>query len=212
MDSCARKRKRLLDLGCGTGHDLARWRSEGYSCAGLDAAEEMVSEARARNPGMPIQLGDCHALPFPDCTFEIVVAIELLRYLADVPKALGEIRRVLQPSGVFIGTVMSPFSLSGYPLVNLITSRLSLPGFVRLRQHFHSRRRLASLLESEAFYLQESRGVCFITMPQKIAERIAPPLFRFSLRLTARVDGIMSKYRDLSDFGLHLVFRAARRA
>jgi ubiquinone/menaquinone biosynthesis C-methylase UbiE len=38
---------RLLDVGCGTGHQLLRWRAGGYEVAGVDGSDAMLAEARA---------------------------------------------------------------------------------------------------------------------------------------------------------------------
>ena len=42
---------RLLDVGCGTGHQMLRWRSWGYEVAGVDGSDEMLAHARDNNPG-----------------------------------------------------------------------------------------------------------------------------------------------------------------
>ena len=46
---------RILDLGCGTGLEIQRILKAGHRVVGLDGAEQMVSLARARNPGIEIK-------------------------------------------------------------------------------------------------------------------------------------------------------------
>lgn len=201
----------LLDLGCGTGHHLRRWSEAGYACSGLDAAAEMVAEARGRNPELRVEQGSVYGLPFPDGSFDIVVSIEVLRYLSDVPAALREVRRVLRPGGHFIATITSPLSLTGYPLLNRVTGRLPIPGFVNLPQHFHSVRQMRQMLEATQLTCEDMVGAAFVTAPQKIAERLAPPLFAWSLRLFEGVDRLLSRQRGLADLSMHVLLRASRR-
>jgi len=202
--------RRLLDVGCGTGHHLARWSGAGYVCSGLDAADEMLAEARGRNPGLCIEKGDVYGLPFGDSSFDVVIAIELLRYLAEVPAALREVARVLRPGGQFVATVMSPYSMSGYPILNLLTGRFAVPGFVHLKQHFHSRRAIIQMLRQSGLHYEEVCGVAFVTAPQKVAERLAPSMLRRSLELLEPVDRLLSALPALADLALHVVFRARR--
>ncbi|WP_248925871.1 class I SAM-dependent methyltransferase [Paenibacillus hamazuiensis] len=50
--------KKILDIGSGTGRDVAYLNSVGYETAGLDQSEEMLSWARERYPGLPFIYGD----------------------------------------------------------------------------------------------------------------------------------------------------------
>jgi ubiquinone/menaquinone biosynthesis C-methylase UbiE len=48
-----------------------------------------------------IARGSVAALPFPDCTFDIVTAVETHYYWPDLPANVREIFRVLKPGGTF---------------------------------------------------------------------------------------------------------------
>lgn len=62
----------------------------------------------ARDAGVEAELAvvDAHALPFEDESFEAVAANHMLYHLADLPKALGEIRRVLVGGGRLVATTI----------------------------------------------------------------------------------------------------------
>ena len=48
---------RIMDLGCGSGRDVARFRDHGYDAYGLDASEEMVRLAQ-KKLGIPVEVGN----------------------------------------------------------------------------------------------------------------------------------------------------------
>jgi SAM-dependent methyltransferase len=97
----------LLDIGCGPGTitvDLARHVAPG-PVIGLDAAPEVVEQARAHAAesgatSVDFETGDVYELRFPDDTFDVVHAHQVLQHLTDPVAALTEMRRVVRPGGV----------------------------------------------------------------------------------------------------------------
>jgi ubiquinone/menaquinone biosynthesis C-methylase UbiE len=96
----------LLDVGCGPGTitaDLARRVAPGR-VVGLDRVHEVLGKAsvQAGAQGVAIELaaGDVYALPFPDASFDVVHAHQVLQHLIDPVRALAEMRRVLRPGGL----------------------------------------------------------------------------------------------------------------
>jgi SAM-dependent methyltransferase len=88
----------VLDAGCGTGEFAERIRRElGAEVYALDLSSRMVELTIAR--GVDAQPGDLHALPFPDGTFDVVVANWVLHHLESVELGVGELARVLRPGG-----------------------------------------------------------------------------------------------------------------
>ncbi|MFF0445437.1 class I SAM-dependent methyltransferase [Streptomyces sp. NPDC004609] len=55
---CAPRPKTLLDIGCGTGHDVAGFDRDGLDCVGLDRQESMITYARERHPGLDFRVED----------------------------------------------------------------------------------------------------------------------------------------------------------
>ena len=99
----------LLDVGMGPGfltYDLAPVVGERGLVAGIDSSEVMVELARKRCEGRgpcEFKLGDATQLPFGDANFDAVTSTQVYEYVADMEKALAEVRRVLRPGGrVFI--------------------------------------------------------------------------------------------------------------
>ena len=96
--------KRMLDLCCGSG-DLC-FLAEGRgarSVTGADFTLPMLVVARRRAAGgarrSRFVQADALALPFAAASFDVVTISYGLRNIADIPRALGEMRRVLAPGG-----------------------------------------------------------------------------------------------------------------
>lgn len=88
---------RLLDLGCGGGHLLARARAD--SRVGVDRSLAMIRMTSRTAPGAHGIVGDAVSLPFADRAFDVVVSRAALQHVDDVERALRECVRVLRPGG-----------------------------------------------------------------------------------------------------------------
>lgn len=116
----APKGGKILDVGCGTGEHLKRALSHGLGAYGVEPAPAMLETARREVPQGTIEQGVATKLPFPDGTFDVVIMIEVLRYLhrSDVREALGEALRVLRPGGKLLVTLVNRWSLDGFYLLH----------------------------------------------------------------------------------------------
>ena len=117
----------VLDVGCGTGEYIRRVRALGLVGFGIEPAEMMRKVAIENNPGSTILDGVATALPFPDGAFDLVICIEVLRYLhrTDGRAALREMRRVLAPSGILFLTMVNKFALDGFYIHHRLRRALS---------------------------------------------------------------------------------------
>lgn len=113
---------RILDIGCGPGTitaDLAALVPDGR-VTGLDREPGILERARAvagerglTNVGFAA--GDVHALDFPDDTFCVVHAHQVLQHVGDPVRALREMRRVTRPGG-FVAVRDSDYAaMTWYP-------------------------------------------------------------------------------------------------
>jgi demethylmenaquinone methyltransferase/2-methoxy-6-polyprenyl-1,4-benzoquinol methylase len=113
---------RWLDLCCGTG-DMAflAEKTAGARVVGLDFTLPMLAVARRRRAAngslVTFVEADALSLPFADRSFGVVTAGYGLRNLADLPRGLAEIRRVLAPGG---RVVALDFGKPGNPVASAL--------------------------------------------------------------------------------------------
>jgi ubiquinone/menaquinone biosynthesis C-methylase UbiE len=93
---------RVLDVGCGTGALLEGYLDGGCEGHGVDLSPAMLGRARIRlGDRAKLRLGDAADLPYPDGSFDLVVAATLLHELGETVRqaALREMARVLANDG-----------------------------------------------------------------------------------------------------------------
>jgi len=171
---------RLLDIGCGTGHYLARFRERGFEVAGVDGSDRMLMHAQSLNPGIDIRLADVERLPFDDACFDYVICVEVLRYLPATERCIAEIRRVLKPAGTCLATAVPLFNLNGYWAVNRLASYMRIANLVRLKQFFTTERRLRQTFKEGRFSQVQIHGVYVgpINWIERIIPRMLPALLQ----------------------------------
>jgi ubiquinone/menaquinone biosynthesis C-methylase UbiE len=101
---------RVLDVGCGSGWATRLMAEKGASgrVVGIDIADEMIAIARETSAAwsnVEFRVAGAEKLPFPDGEFSHAFSMESLYYYADVLVALREIKRVLEPGGLFVTVV-----------------------------------------------------------------------------------------------------------
>jgi ubiquinone/menaquinone biosynthesis C-methylase UbiE len=139
---------RLLDVGCGPGVAVCEAAPLVASATGLDLSPAMIARARSRADGIPnveIVEGDSSELPFPDGAFTAVLSTTSFHHFPDPGRALGEMRRVLEPSGRIA-------------LGDLSSDRVVMRGvdafcrrFEKGHVHFYDSGELVALLDSAGF-------------------------------------------------------------
>lgn len=196
---------RLLDVGCGTGQLLRRL-GDRFRYAGCDPAEEMVRRARGRNPGVEFAVATAEALPYDDASFDAVLCIEVMRYLADPEPALRELTRVLRPGGLALVTFVPLLTTTLYPLVNVVAANAPVPGFTHVRQHFRTVRGAKRLLARAGFARVEVNATCF--GPFIYLNRVSRRATSVVLRRWEPADDRLARVPALGDFANMLVAAA----
>jgi SAM-dependent methyltransferase len=110
---------RLLDLGCGAGRHAFEAFRRGARVVALDYSAAELKDVKAMFEALldkeaatlPASTwgactnGDATRLPFPDATFDRVIAAEVLEHIPEDEQAVSELARVLKPGGTMAVTV-----------------------------------------------------------------------------------------------------------
>jgi 2-polyprenyl-6-hydroxyphenyl methylase/3-demethylubiquinone-9 3-methyltransferase len=95
--------RRVLDLGCGAGFLANHLAAKGHTVTGVDTTPENLVVARAHDATgtATYELGDACTLPYPDASFDVVCAMDLIEHVPDPARLVAEAGRVLAPGGLF---------------------------------------------------------------------------------------------------------------
>jgi SAM-dependent methyltransferase len=126
--AAGRRDLRLLDCGCGTGHNLTLLGRYGRA-AGFDLTATGLDLARQR--GAPLARASITHIPFRDAAFDLVTSFDVLQYVEDDAAVMREIARVLAPGGTAIVTAAAMRVLRGGHAAQWPEVRRYAPGRIR---------------------------------------------------------------------------------
>ncbi len=110
--------RRILDVGCGTGKQLAANRHQlpGLTMVGVDRFRNMLRAARRRCPEVAWVQGDGASLPLLAQTCDYATSQFSYQHVRNSQQLLKELFRVLRPGGRFVMTNIDPWSMTGWAL------------------------------------------------------------------------------------------------
>jgi ubiquinone/menaquinone biosynthesis C-methylase UbiE len=93
--------RKLLEVGCGTGHWSKYFSEKGFEVTGIDISEPMIKIAQSKNiANASFQVADGCCLPFDDNSFDVTAAITTLEFTGNAELVLQEMARCTRkPSG-----------------------------------------------------------------------------------------------------------------
>jgi len=133
--------KKLLEIGCGTGHWSRFFSEYGFDVIGIDVSERMINIAENKNiPNASFRIGDGHCLPFEDCIFDVTAAITTLEFVHDAEVVVQEmVRCTCKPGGRLLIGVLNE-------LARLNRNRKQKPESPYVKARLFSPRELKQLL------------------------------------------------------------------
>jgi len=106
--------RRVLEVGCGAGTDLARFARGGAIVSGIDLSSSAIRLAQQNFEQQRLQgdlrEADGERLPFAADTFDLVYAHGVVQYTANPQQLVDECRRVLKPGGEAVFQVYNRIS------------------------------------------------------------------------------------------------------
>jgi ubiquinone/menaquinone biosynthesis C-methylase UbiE len=119
---------RILDIGCGTGKQLAanRGRFPAMTMVGVDRSEAMLRIARARCTDVHWIRADGAALPLGDGSVDYATSQYSYQHVRRTPQLLGEVFRALRPGGRFLMVNIDPWSMPGWLVYHYFPAAVAL--------------------------------------------------------------------------------------
>ncbi len=161
-----REDSRILEVGCGGGAFLAFLEGMGHRPTGVDILEEAITAAKKTVARSEVIEATANRLPFPDGSYDRVVSQHLVEHIEDLPEALREWERVLEPGGIM--AMCTPNRL--YPCPSLFYD----PSHV----HLYSPDELQKVVREAGLAVDECMTVFPHLWKGKISVWIGVPLYR----------------------------------
>ena len=105
--------RRTVDIGCGEGRLGRDLQKLGHRIVAIDSSPSLVAAAREFDPSMDVRLADAAALPLEDASADLAVAFMSLQDIDEMPAAIREVARVLEPGGRLCLAIVHPLNSAG---------------------------------------------------------------------------------------------------
>ncbi len=119
------KNKKIIDIGCGTGNTMLKFKQHGFKkIIGLDHSESSIEICKSRGleKNKDVFLGDAFKLPFKEQQFELVFSEGLLEHFVDFKMIVREMCRVskkyvllIQPNHFSVFKILANFYYKIFP-------------------------------------------------------------------------------------------------
>ncbi|AHZ83968.1 2-polyprenyl-3-methyl-5-hydroxy-6-metoxy-1,4-benzoquinol methylase [Bdellovibrio bacteriovorus] len=177
----------ILDMGCGAGflaNDLA---AAGHKVTGIDLSTSSlkVAESRDLTHSVHYRQGDVYQVPFPNESFDVVAAMDLLEHVSDPQRVIAEASRVLRPGGLFFFNTFNKNPLAWLVVIKGMEWFVkNTPNDYHVYSLFIEPKKLKLWLEDFSLDTQEIRGIRPVFMQKALWQLIrtgeVPKDFKFT--------------------------------
>ena len=198
---------RLCEIGAGFGR-LAGLYAGYQQVILLDYSHSMLRQAVSRLQGdrrFLFVAADLYALPLADSAVDTAVTVRVLHHVADIPRAFGEISRIVRPGGAYLTEFANKRHVK-HRIRHALTRQPPDPSslepyeFVKLNFDFHPRY-IENNLRSAQFTPQAVRAVSTFRLP--VFKRAVPA------SLLAALDGLLQSPTGRLELSPSLFVRAS---
>jgi ubiquinone/menaquinone biosynthesis C-methylase UbiE len=137
--------KTILDVGAGTGRLAGELVKNGAQVTALDIAPKMLARLKKKFSKVETVVADAESLPFPDNSFDYVLAAFLVVHLKDPKQFFDEAYRVLKDGGRLI---VSNINQKEPPEIK--TER----GMIKIESYYHRPEKIREILSDLAFDIE----------------------------------------------------------
>ena len=157
----------VLDVGCGTGTQLARYQKANCRIFGIDTSPAMLDVARAKlGAQVELHLGDAANMPYDDDAFDLALSTLALHEMSPDVQAsiLNEIKRVLKTDGRLLVIDFHPGALQPikgwfYKVIITVSEIMAGREHYKNYRHFMANRGLPALAAAHGFTIEKERVV-----------------------------------------------------
>ena len=147
-----KKRERILDLGCGTGHLTQRIHERGGVVTGIDSSPDMIWQAKETYHDVDFEVADGTDFHF-EKPFDAVFSNATLHWITDADAAIKCVYENLKPGGRFVAEMGGKGNMG--ILISATQKVLTAHGYIKLAEkqqwYFPSLGEYTSKLEAAGF-------------------------------------------------------------
>lgn len=174
---CFQDVNEIVEIGCGTGKFTIPLAEAGKKVIAIDYAEEMLGivHEKAVANGLEDQIvlkhGDIENLNIPSGSAKGVLSIAVLRHFKSEIKAISELSRILNNSGIMVIDYLSSFFFKPYNFVNKrILKKQAVKGHEWYPNYYRSFSSIKRVLNMYDLEIVKKKG--FILLPTNITEKL----------------------------------------
>lgn len=201
--------QRVVEVGCGTGLVLRELFRRTPYVFGTDVSEEMLKRVQdttlkdkrvtvvdsfldTENGGDKILLmvDDLVQTKLPERYFDVIISVEVLRYIKDISAALAQLERIMESSSLLVFTITNFWSFSFFPLKFSLRRLLGLMKPQELQQYFVTEGAIRKRLAASGLRIVGWRRVGFLTMNPLLRRLVSTRrgyerMFRFEQKISS---------------------------
>jgi 2-polyprenyl-6-hydroxyphenyl methylase/3-demethylubiquinone-9 3-methyltransferase len=157
---------KLLDIGCGGGLLAEPMTRLGFAVTGADASEKNVktamTHAAASGLGIDYRVTTAESLAEAGLQFDVVLNMEVVEHVADLPGYLNACARLVKPGGLmFVATLNKTLKSLALAKIGVEYVLRWLPPGTHDWTRFVEPERLTALLKDAGLSVQQMQGVSF---------------------------------------------------